>query len=146
MALAWLGRELLRRTKAAYASAGGTGRVRGNVGPRIIVVCEELNYGMPDLKNYWREIRTKEDPKAVPGPGRPVGAVLRGPRLRHARMADRPAADRRITGVKDSTIRTNAGIKAMARPDTPGWNMAVGKHIPMPPPTTTPGRIQLVTG
>ena len=50
------------------------------------------------------------------------------------------------TGVKDSTIRSNAGIKAMVRPDAPGWNMVVGKHIPMPPQTTIPGRIQLVTG
>ena len=66
LALTWLGKELLRRTKAAYYSAGGTGRVRGNVGDRIIVLCEELNYGMPGLKDYWREIRTKEDPKQSP--------------------------------------------------------------------------------
>ena len=50
------------------------------------------------------------------------------------------------TGVRDSSIRSNAGIKAMARWDGPGWGMAVGKHIPMPPATTIPGRIQLVTG
>jgi hypothetical protein len=50
------------------------------------------------------------------------------------------------TGVSDSTIRGNAGLKAMARWDPPGWAMAVGKHIPMPPQNTTPGRIQLVTG
>ena len=71
LALAWLGKELLPPHQAAYASANGTGRVRGNVGPRIIVVCEELNYGMPGLKNYWREIRSKEDPEAFPGAGRP---------------------------------------------------------------------------
>ena len=50
------------------------------------------------------------------------------------------------TGVKDSTIRTNAGIKAMIRHDAPGWAMAVGKAVPMPPPSTIPGRMQLVTG
>jgi hypothetical protein len=50
------------------------------------------------------------------------------------------------TGVSDSTIRTNAGIKAMARWDPPGWAMAVGKHVPMPPQNTTPGRIHVVTG
>ena len=42
------------------------------------------------------------------------------------------------TGAKDSTIRGNAGIKAMIRPDAPGWNMVVGKHIPLPPQSTTP--------
>ena len=66
MALAWLGRELDRRTRAAYASANGTGRVHGSVGPRIIVVAEELNFGMPGLKNHWHEIRSKEDPKKSP--------------------------------------------------------------------------------
>src|ERR1019366_4131468 len=50
------------------------------------------------------------------------------------------------TGVKDSTIRTNAGTKAMIRHDGPGWAMAVGKQVPMPAPSTIPGRIQLVTG
>ena len=67
VALAWLGgKELLRRTKAAYYSAGGTGRVRGKVGARIIGLAEELNYGMPGMKDHWREIRSKEDPKQSP--------------------------------------------------------------------------------
>ena len=96
LALTWLGKELLRRTKAAYYSAGGTGRVRGNVGARIIVLCEELNYGMPGLKDYWREIRSKEDPKQSPAIAAPVRAVLRRPGIRHPRVADRPAADRRL--------------------------------------------------
>ena len=50
------------------------------------------------------------------------------------------------TGAKDSTICGNAGVKAMVNPDGPGWNMVVGKHVPLPPQTTIPGRIQLVTG
>ena len=29
----------------------------------------------------------------------------------------------------------------MLKWDLPGWNMAVGKNIPMPPPVSTPGRI-----
>ena len=34
----------------------------------------------------------------------------------------------------------------MARWDPPGWAMAVGKHVTMPPQTTIPGRIHVVTG
>ena len=95
LALTWLGKELLRRTKAAYYSAGGTGRVRGNVGPRIIVLAEELNYGMPGLKNYWREIREKEEPKQSPAIEGLQAVVLQPkPGLRLPRVADRPAADR----------------------------------------------------
>ncbi len=146
LALAWLGRELLRRTKAAYYSAGGTGRVRGNVGPRIIVLCEELNYGMPGLKNYWREIREKEDPKQSPAISAlsALACAGRASDMHEWLIAQLLTVD--STGVKDSSIRSNAGIKAMARWDGPGWGMAVGKHIPMPAQTTIPGRIQLVTG
>lgn len=146
LALTWLGKELLRRTKAAYYSAGGTGRVRGNVGPRIIVLAEELNYGMPGLKNYWREIREKEEPKQSPAIAAlsALSCAGRASDIHEWLIAQLLTVE--STGVKDSTIRTNAGIKAMIRWDGPGWGMAVGKHIPMPPPTTIQGRIQLVTG
>jgi hypothetical protein len=146
LALCWLGKELLRRTKAAYYSAGGTGRVRGNVGARIIILCEELNYGMPGLKDHWRETRTKEDPKQSPAISALVALACAGRAsdMHEWLIAQLLTVD--STGVKDSSIRSNAGIKAMARWDGPGWAMAVGKQIPMPPPSTIPGRIQLVTG
>ncbi len=157
LALAWLGKELLRRTKAAYYSAQGTGRVRGSVGPRIIVLCEELNYGMPGLKDYWNEVLAqdkklpKEDrdpslPKKSPAIGglSAMSCAGRASDIHEWLIAQLLTVE--STGVKDSTIRTNAGIKAMARHDPPGWGMAVGKHVPMPPPSTAPGRIHLVTG
>ena len=146
LALCWLGRELLRRTKAAYYSAGGTGRVRGSVGSRIIVLCEELNYGMPGLKDLHRETRSKEDPKQSPAIAAlsALACAGRASDMHEWLIAQLLTVD--STGVKDSSIRSNAGIKAMARWDGPGWGMAVGKHIPMPPATTIPGRIQLVTG
>lgn len=146
LALSWLGKELLRRTKAAYYSAAGTGRVRGNVGPRIIVLCEELNYGMDGLKDYWREIRGKEDPKQSPAIGglKAIATAGRASDMHAWLIAQLMTAA--STGVSDSTIRTNCGITAMTRWDEPGWKMSVGKHVPMPTPTTIPGRIQLVTG
>jgi hypothetical protein len=147
LALTWLGKELLRRTKAAYYSAQGTGRVRGSVGSRIIAQCEELNYGMPGIKDHWREIRDKDvDPKqstAITGLSA-LSCAGRASDMHEVLIAQLLTVE--STGVRDSTIRTNAGIKAMARHDAPGWGMAVGKHIPMPPASTTPGRIQLVTG
>lgn len=146
LALAWLGKELDRRNRAAYASANGTGRVRGSVGPRIIVVAEELNFAMPGLKDYWREVRTKEDPKKSPALQglSDLSCAGRASDMHELLIAQMLTAE--STGAKDSTIRSNAGIKAMVNPDPPGWNMVVGKHIPMPAQTTIPGRIQLVTG
>jgi hypothetical protein len=146
LALTWLGKELVRRTKAAYYSANGTGRVRGNVGRRIIVLAEELNYGMPGLKDFWRETRGKDDPKRSPALAglQALSCAGRASDIHEWLIAQLLTVE--STGVKDSTVRTNAGIKAMARWDPPGWAMAVGKHIPMPAQTTIPGRIQLVTG
>jgi hypothetical protein len=146
LALTWLGRELLRRTKAAYYSAGGTGRVRANVGPRLLVQCEELNYAMADLKDHWREIRTKEDPKRSPAL-KALAALAcagRASDIHLVLMAQMLTAQ--STGVSDSSVRGNAGIKVMARYDANNWNMVVGKHIPMPAEPTAPGRVQLVTG
>ena len=147
-ALVWLGRELHRRTRAAYASAGGTGRVRGKVGDRIIVLAEELNFGMPDLKDHWTEIRAgdKSLPKKSPAISglSALSCAGRASDIHMWLVAQLLTVE--STGVKDSTIRTNAGIKAMIRHDKPGWDMAVGKHVPMPPPSTTPGRINVVTG
>jgi hypothetical protein len=145
LALTWLGGELLRRNKAAYYSAGGTGRVRASVGPRVIALCEELNYGMQDLKDYWHEERTKEDPKRSPAL-KGLAALSyagRGADMHMMMLAQMLTAQ--STGVSDSSVRTNAGIKCMGRYDPPNWNMVVGKHIPMPPLPTAPGRIQLVT-
>lgn len=147
LALCWLGRELPRRTQVAWRSAAGTGIVRANVGDRIIVLAEELNYGMPGLKDYWREVRDKDvDPKQSPAVAAlsALSCAGRASDIHEYLIAQLLTVE--STGVKDSTIRTNAGIKAMARWDGPGWAMAVGKHIPMPPQTTTPGRLQVVTG
>jgi hypothetical protein len=146
LALTWLGGELLRRTKAAYYSAGGTGRVRGNAGARIIVLCEELNYGMPGLKDHWREIRSKEDAKQSPAIAALSALSCAGRASDIHEWLIAQLLTVQSTGVSDSTIRTNAGIKAMARWDPPGWAMAVGKHVTMPPQTTIPGRIHVVTG
>jgi hypothetical protein len=110
------------------------------------VLAEELNYGMPGLKNYWRETRSKDDPKQSPAIAglEAVSCAGRASDIHEWLIAQMLTVA--STGVSDSTIRGNAGIKAMARWDPPGWAMAVGKHIPMPPQNTTPGRIQVVTG
>lgn len=147
LALVWLGKELRRRTRAAYYSANGTGRVHGSVGARIIGLAEELNYGMPDLKDYHAEMRAQD--KSLPKKSPAISALQslsvagRASDMHEWLIAQLLTVE--STGVKDSTIRTNAGIKAMARHDPPGWAMAVGKHVPMPPPSDIPGRIQLVT-
>ena len=130
LALTWLGGELVRRTKAAYYSAAGTGRVRGKPGDRIIAQCEELNYGMPGLKDLLgRDHRPEQETpqggpgsepaEEIPGHSGPVGDVLRRPRLRHPRDAHRPAAHRRVDrrqGFHDPHQRRHQGHGPLGRP------------------------------
>ncbi len=146
-ALCWLGRELDRRTRAAYYSANGTGRVRGRTGDRIIVLAEELNYGTPGLKDHHAELRAED--KNLPKKSKAISALQgmscagRASDMHEWLVAQLLTVE--STGVKDSTIRTNAGVKAMIRHDKPGWDMAVGKHVPMPQPSSAAGRIHVVT-
>ena len=144
-ALAWLGRERGRRATTSRVSASSDGIDRSTPGIRIIVVAEEMNIGTPALKAWWQATRTKEDPKESPAFWglREVACAGRSQDIHAWIVAQMLSAA--STGVSDSTIRSQAGIKAMLKWDLPGWNMAVGKNIPMPPPVKTPGRIQLVT-
>ena len=100
-------------------------------------MCEELNYGMPALKEYWREERTKDDPKRSPALAglAALSCAGRAADMHEWLMAQMLTVE--STGVKDSTVRGNAGIKVMVRFDLPGWVAACGKHVPMPPPPTT---------
>ena len=147
MALTWIAAERKRRSRNAHLSAAHDGIVRARPGRRILAVGEELNIGMPEIKAEWAAARDrKTDPKESPAISglRDLACAGRANDM-HAIFAAQ-LFNVESTGVKDSAIRSQAGIKAMLRWDEPGWNMAIGKKIPMPPPTDTPGRIQLVTG
>ena len=153
LALCWLGRELKRRTRAAYYSAG-----RHRPGPRQRRCPDRRPVRGTQLRHAGPERPLDRDPR--PGQEAPEGRPepdlpKKSPAI--AALSALSCAGRasdihmwlvaqlltvESTGVKDSTIRTNAGIKAMARWDKPGWDMAVGKHIPMPSPSAIPGRIQ----
>jgi len=50
-----------------------------------------------------------------------------------------------VTGSRDSSIKENIGVTAMARYGPPGWATAVGKNVPMPSAPSVVGRVQLVT-
>jgi len=145
-ALAWLGEELHRRYQTVFYASRGTGRARPKWA-RILVNCEELNFGMQDLKDYWTECRAgdKSLPKRSPALKALQALSCAGRAVDIHIMLWAQMLTVECTGVKDSTVRANAGIKAMVRYDTNNWNMQIGKRFPMPPEPTEPGRIQLVT-
>lgn len=141
--MVWLGAELARRTRVAQRAVTASGRLRGDVGPRIIVIAEELNMAMPQVKQHWADIRASDDVKKSPaltGLGS-VAFAGRALKMHLALIGQMLTAD--VTGGKDSSVKQNVGVWAMARYGANSWRTAVG-DIPMPPSPEVPGRIQLV--
>ena len=141
----WLGTELDRRNQVARRAVTATGQLRGDVGPRIIVVAEELNQAMPLIKQYWADTRDPSDPKRSPALGG-LGAVAfagRAVKMHLVLIGQMLTAE--VTGSRDSSVKENIGITAMARYGPAGWGTAVGKNVPMPPAPSVVGRVQLVT-
>ena len=149
--LCWLGGdatrcidgEVNRRNDVALAGADLDGNVHAVVGPRLIVVCEELNATVARLKSYWRQERGKDEPTRSPAlealdavsyMGRQVlvNVIYIGQRL-----------SVRASG-GDGDARENIGVIAFGRYSASNWKM-LAPDFPMPPKSLTPGRIQVVS-
>jgi hypothetical protein len=139
----WLAAELGRRTRVAQRAVTASGRLRGDVGPRIIVIAEELNMAMPQVKQHWADIRTSDDVKKSPALTGLGAVAFAGRALKMHLMLIGQMLTADVTGGKDSSVKQNVGVWAMARYGAAGWRTAVG-DIPMPPSPDVPGRIQLV--
>lgn len=138
-ALVWLGRELRRRNQVALAAMDIEGNVRADVGPRLLVVIEELNLLAPRLRAYWRASGDGSPSPAVEALAA-VSAAGRAARINLLPIAQRLSAA--VMGGGDA--RTNVGIRILGRYDPQAWNMLAGE-FPMPPVDDTPGRVQVVT-
>src|SRR5215813_9145497 len=105
----------------------------GSVDPRPGAVDEELNYASPELRNYWAEMREKDDPKKSPALTA-MGALSFAGRAvdMHLKVIGQMlTAD--VTGSRDNSVKENIGVTAMARYGAPSWGTAIGKNVPMPP-------------
>jgi hypothetical protein len=143
--MVWLGSELDRRNQVARRAVTAAGKLRGDVGPRIVIVGEELNQAMPMVRQHWADTRSSDDPKRSPALTG-LGAVAyagRAVRMHLVLIGQMLTAE--VTGSRDSSVKENIGITAMARYGPAGWATAVGKNVPMPPAPSVAGRIQLVT-
>ena len=142
--LLWLAVELARRNREGLKHADIEGNVPpGVLGPRVIIVGEELNATVKYLRGYWREIRTKDDPARSPAlnaldalsfMGRQVSMniVFIGQRLSVAGTGG------------DGDSKENIGTIALGRYSPSNWRMNAS-DFPMPPKSMIPGRFQIVT-
>ena len=146
LALAWLGENCCAAPKPPTTPPAAPAGSAATSAPASSSSARNSTTACRASRTTGARIRTKEDPKQSPAIAAlsALSCAGRASDIHELLIAQLLTVE--STGVKDSTIRTNAGIKAMTRSDGPGWDMAVGKHIPMPAQTTIPGRIQLVTG
>ncbi len=140
----WLGAKLHRRTQVARRAIDASGRLRGDVGPPLFVFAEELNLAVPMIKEYWAEHRDSDEPKKSPALTALGGVSFAGRAVRMHLVLIGQMLTAEVTGSRDSSVKANIGVTAMARYQLPGWRTAVG-DVPMPPPPSVLGRVQLVT-
>jgi hypothetical protein len=139
-AMCWLGEELERRNSVAERTITARGDVRGDVGPRLWIIAEEMNLAHGALKAYWAEERDPEkDPKRSPA-FTGLGAVSfagRAVKMHLVPIGQMLKAD--VLGGGD--VRENIGVRMLTRYTQNSWKMQAG-DIPMPPPSRVPGRWQ----
>ena len=138
-AMCWLGTELDRRNAVAERTITARGDVRGDPGPRIWIIAEEMNLARGALKQHWAEIRDPDDPKKSPA-FTGLGAVSyagRAVKMHLVVIGQMLTAD--VLGGGD--VRENIGVRMLTRYTQNSWKMQAG-DIAMPPPSRVPGRWQ----
>jgi hypothetical protein len=144
-AMSWLTRELDRRGNVSFAAVDSSGKIHANVGPRLIVLAEEMNLAVPRLRTYWSENREPSDPVVSPAFKGLGGTAFAGrePRMHAVLIGQMLTAE--ATGSRDSSVKEQCGLKCIARYGQKSWRIMVD-DVPMPPPPEATGRIQVVTG
>ncbi|WP_239166249.1 type IV secretory system conjugative DNA transfer family protein [Actinoplanes italicus] len=112
-------------------------------GPRILVICEELNATIGMLANYWAEIRGKGDPKKSPAIAALGDLLFMGRSAKVNILAIAQMLTARAIGGPEA--RENFGIRCLARYTANAWKMLV-PEASMPRASRTLGRWQIVIG
>ncbi|WP_279520449.1 DUF87 domain-containing protein [Micromonospora sp. DH14] len=112
-----------------------------NPGDRVLVIFEEMNATVAQLKAYWEELRGKEDPKTSPAiqAFRNIMFMGRSAKVHLFGVAQMLTAN--TTGGPES--RENFGIRALARYTANNWKM-LAPECPMPRRSGVLGRWQIV--
>lgn len=144
-AMSWLSGELDRRGDVAFAGMDTSGQVHANVGARMFILAEELNLAVPRLKAHWQQIRQDGDPAKSPAFTGLGEVAFAGRQVRKHLILIGQMLTAEATGSRDSSVKENCGVKLLARYGPKGWKI-MADDIPMPPPPTALGRIQVVAG
>lgn len=112
-------------------------------GPRHLVIAEELNATMSQLRDYWDDVREKGQPKVSPAVKAFRNLLFMGRSAKVNVFAVAQMLTANTTGGPES--RENFGIRCLARYTRNNWQMLV-PEASMPRASRTQGRWQIVVG
>lgn len=111
---------------------------------RRILIFEELNASLQMLKDYWKRVRTSDDPKdspAIQSLARIIFAGRQG--LINVIMIAQSLTARALGGPE---LRENFAFRILARYSMNNWKMLAPEVWPAPKSSNHIGRVQFVTG
>ncbi|MFD4888605.1 pRL2-11, partial [Kitasatospora sp. NPDC058402] len=114
------------------------------VGPRHVILLEEVNATIGKLKRYWVAIRTKEDPKESPAIDALAEILFMGRAVKMHVLAVGQSMTANSMGGPE--MRENFATRILARATRNAWNMLVPEVQPAPKFTRHIGRAQVVLG
>jgi hypothetical protein len=144
-ALLWLGAETDKRNRLADEGSdidGNTDHV--DVGPRIIVVAEELNATSVRLAAYWRQVKDKDDPASSPAIEAMGDVFFMGRQVKVNILGVAQMFTARTVGGPEA--RENAGVRVLGGYTLNNWRMLVPEIWPAPKKSRVKGRVQVCVG
>ncbi|MBC9729305.1 helicase HerA domain-containing protein [Streptomyces sp. TRM68367] len=144
-ALLALGQEGRRRIRLAEALGDDVlAEEPEKVGPRLVILLEEVNATMKQLARYWDRIRESGDPKTSPAIDALAEILFMGRQVRlHVLLVAQSATARALGGPE---MREQFATRILSRYTLNAWRMLVPEVHPAPKPTRHTGRVQVVMG
>ncbi|MEU5902336.1 helicase HerA domain-containing protein [Streptomyces venezuelae] len=137
-----LGMEGRRRTRVADDL--GIDANPKAIGPRILILLEEVNATMKQLARYWEKIRESGDPKVSPAIDALNEILYMGRQLRmHVLLVAQSATARALGGPE---VREQFSTRILAKYSVNAWRMLAPEVHPAPKSTKHHGRAQVVSG
>ncbi|MFD3533397.1 pRL2-11 [Streptomyces sp. NPDC058664] len=137
-----LGMEGRRRTRVADEL--GIDADPKAIGPRLLILLEEINATMKQLARYWEKTREAGDPKVSPAVDALNEILYMGRQLRmHVLLVAQSATARALGGPE---VREQFSTRILARYSVNAWKMLAPEVHPAPKSTKHPGRAQVVSG
>lgn len=115
-----------------------------DVGPRIVLVYEEMNAMQGRLSRYWAATREKGDPRVSPAVAAFLDIVSMGRQGRVNVLAVAQLGTARVMGGPD--VRESFSNRVLGRYTVQAWRMLAGEIWPMPRASSHQGRVQVVLG